>query len=165
MTRPRSLTQHLLVRCAVAALAACAWLALCAATDAAPPRRAQARARRHVAAPAKPVAQRAAPVAAPGMLVGIDPETGLLGMPSPEQVLQLSPSEKTGLLHTDAGLTPVRLPDGTLKLDLQGRYMEYSVVRLDAQGRPRSGCIDDVRALARWLGTGESAPVPVLEEK
>jgi hypothetical protein len=99
------------------------------------------------------------------MVVGIDPETGRLGMPSPEDMLQLSAPERIGLMRSAAGLEAVRLPDGTVMINLQGRFMDYSVVRLDAAGRPRIGCVDDPRSLSRFLGTGEAAPEPVLEVK
>jgi hypothetical protein len=139
-------------------------LVACAPAHAATPRRAHARARHHAAAPAavRPAAQ---PAASAGMVVGIDPETGRLGLPSSDQMLQLSPAEKTGLLRTSAGLTPVRLPDGTVKVDLQGRFLDFSVVRLDANGRLQVGCVEDASGLARWMGTSPSAPAPALEVK
>ncbi len=109
----------------------------------------------------------AATPAAQGMVVGINPETGRLGMPSREDLLQLSPPERIGLLRSAAGLVAVRLPDGSMMLNLQGRFMDYSIVRLDAAGHPRLGCVDDAAGLARWFGAREpqSAPAPALEVK
>jgi hypothetical protein len=164
-----------LARFAVAALAV-AMLATCASAGAATSRRAHSTPRHH--APAKTAAAALAPAtvtASQGMVVAIDPETGRLGMPTAEQLgallpagsLQLSPSERTGLLRTSAGLAAVRRADGSVMIDLQGRFMDYSVVRLDANGRPRLGCVDDAAALSRWLGECESAPrsAPALEVK
>ena len=101
------------------------------------------------------------------MVVAIDPETGRLGVPSVEQIGQLSAAEKTGLLRTPAGLTSVRRADGSVMVNLQGRFMEYSVVRLDASGRPRLGCVDEAAALSHWLVGCEDvpAPTPVPEVK
>jgi hypothetical protein len=167
MTQPWSFTRQALVTVAATAIIGGAMLAPCTPAGATPVHRAHAHARRHAAAPVTPAAApvAAAPAAAHGMVVGIDPETGRLGMPTQDQMLQLSPIEKTGLLRTTAGLQTVRLADGTVMLNLQGRFMDYSVVRLDANGRPRVGCVDDVRALGRWLGAGEPVSAPVLEER
>lgn len=107
----------------------------------------------------------ATPVGAAGMIIAIDPETGAIVPPSAAQVLRLTSAERTGLQRSSAGLTQVRLPNGTVMVDLQGRFMEYSVLRLDLQGRPRAACMDDERALLQWLTSSEPAPTPVLEEK
>jgi hypothetical protein len=120
-------------------------------------RHTRAHARRHAVA-ARPAAARPAAMASPGMVVGIDPETGLLGMPSQDQMLQLSAVERTGMLRSTAGLTSVRRADGSTMVNLQGRFMDYSVARLDAAGRPRLGCVEDSLDLARFLGAGPSAP-------
>jgi hypothetical protein len=124
--------------------------------DASTVRHARAHARRH--AVVRPVAARPAAVAVSGMVVGLDPETGRLGMPSADQMLQLSAVERTGMLRSTAGLTSVRRADGSTMVNLQGRFMDYSVARLDAAGRPRLGCVEDSLDLARFLGAGPSAP-------
>jgi hypothetical protein len=116
--------------------------------------------RHRATAPAAP-----ALTAAAGMVVAIDPETGALTLPTPEQMLALTPQERTGLLRTTAGLQAVRLPDGTVMLDLQGRFMEFAVVQLDAQGRPYFRCLDDPAALRRALLECAPAPAPAAEEK
>jgi hypothetical protein len=113
--------------------------------------------------PAAPAPQR--PVTASGWVVAIDPTTGQLVMPTPEQMLQLSPPEQVGLLRTADDLPEVRFPDGTVMLDLQGRFMEYSVAQFDASSRPRVGCVDDLASLLLWLTGGAPAPAATLEEK
>lgn len=107
----------------------------------------------------------AVPPAAAGMVVAIDPETGEITMPTPEQMQTLTRQETTGLLRTTAGLQQVRLPDGTVMLDLQGRFLEFAVVQLDAQGRPHFRCLDDPAALRRALLERAPAPAPAAEEK
>jgi hypothetical protein len=69
------------------------------------------------------------------------------------------------LLRTSAGLFEVRLPDGTVMVDLQGRFLEYSVARLDPAGLPRLACVNDRLALLLWLARGEPAPAAALEER
>ena len=160
MDQPRTLLVRALITSVTVAVAAAVTLVACTPAHAAKARRTHARARHHAAAP---VAVQ--PAASAGMVVGIDPETGRLGLPSSDQMLQLSPAEKTGLLRTSEGLTPVRLPDGTVKVDLQGRFLDFSVVRLDANGRLQIGCVEDAPGLARWMDTTPSAPAPALEVK
>jgi hypothetical protein len=107
----------------------------------------------------------AAPVGSAGMMIAIDPQTGALVPPSAAQVLRLTSVERTGLSRSSEGLTEVRLADGTVMVDLQGRFMEYSVLRLDLQGRPHFSCMDDERALLHWLTSREPAPTTLCEEK
>ena len=110
-----------------------------------------------------PHATIAFPVA--GMVVGIDPETGALGMPSPEQLLELTQTERTGLLRTGAGLSEKVLPNGAVMLDLQGQFVEYSIVQFDATGRPTFSCVSDANLLRRLLASPAPAPAPALEER
>jgi hypothetical protein len=153
MNRPRRSLHapHLVTALVVAALA----LSLCAPAEAG---RTKRRPRPRAAATAVVPAP-----AAPGMVVGIDPETGRLGMPTAAQMLELSAAERTGLLRTSDGLTEVVLPDGSVMVDLQGRFMTYAVVRLDALGGRAFTWADDAPAL--WRALAAPAPAPALEER
>jgi hypothetical protein len=116
-------------------------------------------------APATPAVPTAAPASMPGragMVVGIDPETGQLGMPTAAQMAELSPREQAMVSRSGAGLTEVRHADGTVSVNLQGRFQEFVVVRFGADGKPVYGCFDDGQALRRALQT---PPAPPLEEK
>ncbi len=136
---------------------------------------AKGRARRHArppraAAPHTTVAPApATPPApalwAPGMIVAVDPETGALVLPSPAEVQRLRGAERTGLLRSSAGLVEQRFPDGTVMVDLQGRFREFTVVQADPSGRPRFECVHDAAALERLLGPCVPAPTPVFVEK
>src|SRR5262245_33369554 len=55
---------------------------------------------------------------AAGMIVGVDPETGRLGMPTPEQRLRLAEKEQAALSHSSVGLVEVHRPDGPVLIDL-----------------------------------------------
>lgn len=105
-------------------------------------------------------------VGAAGMRIFRDPQTGEIGPPTPE-TLSSGPIQQNDV----AGLTPVRMANGGLKVDLQGRFMESMMVQLDANGKPVVGCVhDDPSALARVpaqapLPAPAQAPVPQPEEK
>ena len=119
---------------------------------------------------AKPVTPAAVPTAATptattGMVAAIDPGTGHLVMPTPEAISLLTAAERIGLLRTSAGLTEVPGPDGRDRVDLQGRFMEFTVVRLDLQGRPHFLSVNEAQALLRLLDPRAPAPTPVCEER
>jgi hypothetical protein len=125
--------------------------------------------------PAGPVAQApAAPEAVPaparapgsgGMIVGIDPETGQLGMPTPEQMKRLFPTGVSALNQSDEGLPITYGPDGTISRDLQGRFQEYVLVRIGPDGRKRVQCLNDPAAIHRALETPAPAPAPARYEE
>jgi hypothetical protein len=123
------------------------------------------------AKPAAPKAAATTPKALPtvpgtaGMVITIDPESGAIVPPTAEQMARLSPAEQTGLMRTSEGLAEVRLPDGSVMVDLRGRFLEYSVVRLDPLGRPRLHCVNDADVLRALLATRAPAPTPAREER
>jgi hypothetical protein len=77
-----------------------------------------------------------------GMVIAIDPETGEIGMPSAEQLAEMNLTEDEAASHEDTGLTYVRSADGTVSVNLQGRYQEYAVVKKAADGTTVVGCVD-----------------------
>jgi hypothetical protein len=111
------------------------------------------------------VASPAAPVGTAGMVVAIDPETGALVPPTLEQLRALTAAERTGLMRTSEGLTEVRLPNGAVKLDLQGRFMEFGLAQLDPAGCPQFFSVNDETVLRMLLARRAPAPTPVIEEK
>lgn len=107
----------------------------------------------------------AAPLVPPGMVISVEPETGLLVIPSADEMLRLSAAERTGLLRTSAGLNEVHLPNGAVTVDLQGRFMEFTVVRRDLQGRLHFLGVDEAPALVRLIDPRTPAPTPACEER
>lgn len=96
-----------------------------------------------------------------GRMVAIDPETGQLGAPTPEQIQALRPAlERAVESRTDEGLKETRLPDGTVILDLDGRFQEHAMARVQ-NGRVILGCKhDDGRPVN---AARDSVPAPALE--
>lgn len=149
-----------------AALSGCFWLDAPATPSSSPEvkrnapvsaHRARARARRaKVAAPLAP--------AGAGMVVAWDPETQTYGPPSAAQRLALTPAEQTGLNHSFDGLAQEHHADGSVSVDLQGRFREFALVRLGSDGRLVFGCVEDSAALRRALLRPATRP-SVLEER
>jgi len=105
-----------------------------------------------------------APLAAAGMVVGRDPETGRLGMPTPEQLRELSSMSPPDLNFSTEGLVEEHHPDGSVSIDLRGRFQQYSYVRTDAKGRLIFDCTDDYPTVLRAINGSSPAP-PRAEEK
>jgi len=108
---------------------------------------------KHVAA-ARPAAKRPFLVAA-GMVIGIDPESGKPGMPTPAQMARLA-SLRTGA--TSPRPAPVYHADGSVSLDVRGWMRDYSIVRLAKNGRLVLDCVQGRDAAARTLQEKSAAP-------
>jgi len=99
------------------------------------------------------------PVMAPaqaGLVIAWDPETHTFTMPM-NRSLPLSAAERNAISRSLAGLVPVRHADGSVSVDLQGRFQEFAVVHLAADGKPVVRCLDDSAAARRAL----AEPLPV----
>ena len=101
------------------------------------------------------------PPGAAGMVVGIDPETGELGMPTPEQLQRISDSQQSQVNHSSAGLVEVHHPDGSVSIDLQGRFQEYETVRVGPDGKLIYQCVDGEENARRAV----AAPAPAAPEE
>jgi len=92
-----------------------------------------------LAAPLETVPQT--PVAAQGMQVYRDPQTGRLGPPPPGvQPPGLSVAEQRMLNRSDVGLQSRTLPGGGVAVDLQGRYQSMAVATVGADGQSVVNC-------------------------
>jgi hypothetical protein len=99
-------------------------------------------------------------LAAGGLVVGIDRETGMLVMPEPDALARWVASRESAVRR--ARPAPVRHADGTMSLDVRGWMREYATVSIGADGRPRLKCVTGREAVDRARG---QAPAPALEER
>lgn len=113
----------------------------------------------------KPRAWRPAMAAAvsQGLRVALDPETGMLGMPSPAQAEALA---RVGEVD-ERPTWSLRLPDGSFRALLDERWEQHAVATVGADGRPRWTCVNGRRGAERFMlqpeGPTRTAPAP--EEK
>jgi hypothetical protein len=75
-----------------------------------------------------------------GMVIALDPETGETGLPSPQQLAEMKLTE-TDIVDRDHGGIVTQLPNGAIKVDLQGRGQDYAVIKRTADGKVVAGCI------------------------
>ncbi|MGH7342904.1 MAG: post-PEP-CTERM-1 domain-containing protein [Candidatus Rokuibacteriota bacterium] len=105
------------------------------------------------------------------MVVGIDPETGRLGMPTPEQMEELSGLATPEIDHSSEGLVEVHHPDGSVSVDLQGRFQEFATVRIGQDGKLVFQCVDGRDNAERLLRDSGDVPAagarakPAAEER
>lgn len=100
----------------------------------------------------RPAAQPIDPPAAPeglgpgaaAMRATINPETGKLEIRAGGPPLTLDAATREALRHDDEGLKEVHHPDGTISVDLRGRYQSVSVARVGEDGTVMI-CSDDAK--------------------
>lgn len=90
-----------------------------------------------------------------GLSVRVDPETGeILGYrraEPPAERLEQPLSE--ALSRSDEGLRQMTLPDGSVRVDLQGRFRHLNAARLGRSGEIEQICADHFHLLTGFLNT------------
>ena len=82
-----------------------------------------------------------------GAVVAIDPKTGKMVMPSPEQMQRLTASaQQTTVSRSPEGLIETHYPNGMVVIDLQGRFQDYATVRIRPGGTKEFHCVTDTSA-------------------
>ena len=104
-----------------------------------------------------PSGNAAAPAGNAALRVAIDPETGQLGLPTSEQAAALDKANGVPAQDSFAGLHEVVHPDGSAIVDLQGRFMCYSVARLGTDGKLHTDCVQGEAAAGKALHGGAPA--------
>lgn len=109
----------------------------------------------------------AAPVAAAGLVAYIDPATGgLTATPTEEQRAAMRAALAALVNDSDEGLVEVTLPDGSVMLDLRGRFQEALVVLMAPDGTRRYECVSSVpgAATASTAAAATAAPAAAVAE-
>ena len=109
-------------------------------------------------------APAAAPVAASGLRVAIDPVDGAYSMPAPDQTPQVvvAPGD-------DAPVQVTHRADGSARATLDTRFADFAVVTFGADGKPRWTCVHGSVEANKFMRAPVAAPQPapgtVWEEK
>lgn len=83
----------------------------------------------------------------------------------PTPPLKLMAAEELAISRSTAGLTPFRLSNGAVGIDLQGRFQEFAMVSVAANGRLVFHCVDDADVLRRLLSSPPQPSAAVLEDR
>ena len=94
------------------------------------------------------------------MRVFLNPETGEVtsGLEPTDAVLELSPELENALSQSSEGLAAVHNADGSITLDLQGRFQSATVARVGKDGKVIV-CTDDVTHAEQSLSEPTSGTV------
>jgi hypothetical protein len=97
-----------------------------------------------------------------GQDVQIDPQTGDIQPLTPQEAEKLAAGLKPMLNRSTEGLTPMQHADGSKTVDLQGRFRNVTVARVNKDGSVTQSCVDNPRAAGAFFGIDpkliESAP-------
>lgn len=105
-----------------------------------------------------------------GREVFVDPQTGKIKPLTPQEAQELAQGLKTMLdkNKSSEGLVEEHNADGSISIDLQGRFQNVAVARENEDGTVTTSCVDTTRAAANFFGidpklveSNPQAPKPV----
>jgi hypothetical protein len=118
---------------------------------------------------AQPAAGPACPaddgVGRAGFRAFIDPQTGQLRQPTPEEAQALSRAARKEFEQTVKNLQPIVHPDGTISVDLQGLFMQDLVAVKNPDGSLSIRCVPDSEKATALAIPAPPRPAPRLEER
>lgn len=117
-------------------------------------------------APAPNTPDRARPVTRTigGATVAVDPATGRLIPPTPEQAAALTAALMNMVKRDTDAVNVIEMPDGTLMATLGDDFEEVAMATRDAKGNLRLHCVND-RAQAQNVLDGKANVGPIYNEK
>jgi hypothetical protein len=86
-----------------------------------------------------------------GMQVAIDPKTGRLRQPTPEERAKLAKALGMSLNRSEDGLKVVRYANGMERVDLNGRFQSLSVAKVGANGKVQERCVTNPKEAQAFL--------------
>jgi hypothetical protein len=103
--------------------------------------------------------------ASPGLRAFIDPQTGQLREPTPEEAQALVHAAREELVQELEALEAVVHPDGMISLDLKGHFMQDVVVVKRPDGSLSMQCVPDSEGARVSHPAAPAKPAPPLEER
>lgn len=87
-----------------------------------------------------------------GQDVQLDSQTGDMKPLTQEEAEKLAAGLKPMLNQSTEGLVEVHHADGSVSMDLQGRFQNVTVARMNQDGSVSQSCVDNPRAAAAFFG-------------
>ena len=87
-----------------------------------------------------------------GQDVQVDSQTGQIKPLTPEEAKRLAASLKGMLNKSTEGLAEEHNHDGSVSIDLKGRFQHVAVARMNRDGTVTKSCVDNPQAAANFFG-------------
>jgi Na+-translocating ferredoxin:NAD+ oxidoreductase RnfG subunit len=87
-----------------------------------------------------------------GQDIQVDSQTGEIQPLTPQEAEKLAAGLKPMLNKSSDGLVTVQHPDGSISMDLQGRFQNVAVARVNKDGTVSESCVDNPRAAGAFFG-------------
>lgn len=87
-----------------------------------------------------------------GQDVQVDSQTGQIKPLSPEEAQKLAAGLKQAINQSTEGLVQTQHPDGSVSVDLEGRFQNVAVARINEDGSVSEGCVDNTKAAGEFFG-------------
>lgn len=87
-----------------------------------------------------------------GQDVKVDPQTGQMQELTQEEAQRMAAGLKKMLNQSTEGLVQVQHPDGSVSMDLEGRFQNVALARVNKDGSVTEGCFDNPKAAAEFVG-------------
>jgi hypothetical protein len=91
-----------------------------------------------------------------GQDINVDTQTGEIKPLTPQEAQQLAEGLAPMLDTSSDGLVQVKHGDGSVSMDLQGRFHNVTVARVNTDGTIEQSCVDNPRAAAHFFGVDPS---------
>ncbi len=101
-----------------------------------------------------PPPEGSAPAGGVSMRIHIDPETGHL-LPLSSSPELSTKAAMPNLSRSMEGLSPKTLPNGSVMVNLQGRFQNATIARIGSDGKVHTICTEDARTAQRFLNEDE----------
>ena len=88
-----------------------------------------------------------------GQSVAVDPQTGKLRPPTPEEARQLGMALRKYLSRSSQGLTVKTHPNGAQSVDLQGRFQSVSLAKINPDGSASEKCVTSMQQAEQFLNS------------
>ncbi len=102
----------------------------------------------------KPAGPREISRSVAGVIVTIDPATGKLKRPTPEEARQLAAGFEEMVSQSAEGLVVVHHFNGMMSVNLEDRFQNVSVARVNPDGSIALGCVSDPQSAEAFLQGG-----------
>src|SRR5260370_11402791 len=87
-----------------------------------------------------------------GQDIKVDSQTGQVQELTPEEARKLAEGLKPMLNKSSEGLITVEQPDGSMSMDLQGRFQHVTVAKVNKDGTVSQACVDNPQAAGAFFG-------------